>query len=354
MATRSCPSRRARAPTFGTSGVWAVGGLAAASASAARRCRSPRTVRATGVLQQHRDADGLDARRPRRGQRQRHGHRESDLSGIALTTMDRWSASVARSTARSRFLRRRRPAASPSRSPATRPGSRRCPATSRSTRDRPAARFTVTGVTPGDTTITGTAPRLRGRQRHVTVTSSVISLGALPTLGLGQTASLPISLSTAAPAGGVTVTLHQQQPERRDGDAGASSIPAGRRVPAANPQVTGGRRRLAPRSTRPPSASPPTTARRTWSVNVTFTPRPFSVVADTTKQHHRDHRRRRRRATASTLRPPPRTRTWPRWSRRSPSRPARPRCRPSSPAYGGAHHAAGERHRGDFLPRPSP
>src|SRR4029077_6372487 len=87
------------------------------------------------------------------------------------------------------------------------------------------------------TTITGTAPGFGPGTVDVTVTNSVISLGTLPALGPGQTTSLPISLSTAAPASGLTVTFASSNPSVATVTPSVF-IPSGAQVPATNPQVS--------------------------------------------------------------------------------------------------------------------
>jgi uncharacterized repeat protein (TIGR01451 family) len=139
--------------------------------------------------------------------------------------------------------------------------------------------FTVTGVAVGTATITGTATGYATGNVSVTTTSSVISLGALPTLGPGQTLSLPISLSTPAPTGGVTVSFTSANSSIATVTPSVV-IPGGSQVPAANPQVTGV---LVGMTTIGASATgfAPDTRNASVVVSVTFTPSPFSVVVGT-------------------------------------------------------------------------
>ncbi len=140
--------------------------------------------------------------------------------------------------------------------------------------------FTVTGVAPGDATITGTATGFASGGVNVTVTSSVISLGTLPTLGPGQPLSLPISLSTPAPAGGVTVSFASTNTNIVTVTPSVF-IPQGTQVPSANPQVTGVNIGAAQINASAIGFAPDTRSANV-SVTVTFTT-PFSVVTNTTK-----------------------------------------------------------------------
>src|SRR5262249_11373960 len=72
----------------------------------------------------------------------------------------------------------------------------------------------------------------------VTVTNALVSLGALPAIGLGQSVSLPVSLTAPAPAGGLTINFATSDATVAT-VAASVFIAAGQTVPAANPQVTG-------------------------------------------------------------------------------------------------------------------
>ena len=100
------------------------------------------------------------------------------------------------------------------------------------------ATVSVTGVVPGTTTLRATATGLPDATEQVTVTDKFISLGNIPEIAPGENASLPISLSQPAPAGGVSLTLESDAPGIATVDA-TVVIPAGAQVPATNPQVTG-------------------------------------------------------------------------------------------------------------------
>ena len=112
------------------------------------------------------------------------------------------------------------------------------PATVTVTQGNTTGAFTYTGVANGPSTLSATAPGYSPASLIVTATSSLISLGAVPTITLGGTQSLALSLGTPAPSGGLTVNLTSDTP----GVATVTSsvlIAAGATVPAANPQITG-------------------------------------------------------------------------------------------------------------------
>jgi uncharacterized repeat protein (TIGR01451 family) len=139
--------------------------------------------------------------------------------------------------------------------------------------------FTITGAAVGTTTISATATGFGPGSVDVTVTSSSISLGSLPALGPGQTTSLPISLSTAAPASGLTVSFTSTNTDVATVTSSVF-IPGGSQVPAANPQVTA----LAVGSTQINAVAigfAPDSRGASVSVNVTFTPSSLSVVVGT-------------------------------------------------------------------------
>lgn len=98
--------------------------------------------------------------------------------------------------------------------------------------------FNYIGVAAGTSTITGSATGYYGSSVTLSATSSLISLGTIPTVAPGQSVSLPLSLGTPAPAGGVTVNFTSSAPGVAT-VSGSSFIPAGLQIPASNPQVTG-------------------------------------------------------------------------------------------------------------------
>ncbi len=98
--------------------------------------------------------------------------------------------------------------------------------------------FTYTGVAAGASILSASATGYVTGTASVTGTSSLISFGAIPTIALGGTQSLPISLGTAAPTGGLTITLTSSNTSIATVTS-SIFIAAGSTVPAANPQVSG-------------------------------------------------------------------------------------------------------------------
>jgi hypothetical protein len=99
--------------------------------------------------------------------------------------------------------------------------------------------FTLTaGSSGGSTVLTATAPGYVNATAPLTITTNLISFGTIPVLGPGQSASLPVSLSFAAPTGGLTINFASS-----NGAVATVTpsvfVPAGLLIPAANPQVTG-------------------------------------------------------------------------------------------------------------------
>ncbi len=112
------------------------------------------------------------------------------------------------------------------------------PATVSLTQGQTTGSFTYTGVATGASILSASATGYVTGSATVTGTSSLISFGAIPTVALGGTQSLPISLGTAAPTGGLTITLTSSNPAIATVTS-SIFIAAGSTVPAANPQVTG-------------------------------------------------------------------------------------------------------------------
>src|SRR5260370_39453171 len=99
--------------------------------------------------------------------------------------------------------------------------------------------FTLTaGATGGSTVLTATASGYPNATAPLTVTSNLISFGTIPTLAPGQSASLPVSLSFAAPPGGPTINFTSANPAVAT-ITSSVFVPAGLLIPSANPQVTG-------------------------------------------------------------------------------------------------------------------
>ena len=112
------------------------------------------------------------------------------------------------------------------------------PATVSLTQGQTTGSFTYTGVAAGVSTLSASATGYVTGTATVTATASLISFGTIPTVALGGTQSLPISLGTAAPTGGLTITLTSSNPAIATVTS-SIFIAAGSTVPAANPQVTG-------------------------------------------------------------------------------------------------------------------
>jgi hypothetical protein len=99
--------------------------------------------------------------------------------------------------------------------------------------------FTLNGIAAGGpVTLTATATGYPTATTPINVSSSLISLATGLVLAPGQTSSLAVSLSTAAPAGGVTVNFTSLDTTIATITASVF-IPAGAQVPSSNPQVTG-------------------------------------------------------------------------------------------------------------------
>ena len=100
------------------------------------------------------------------------------------------------------------------------------------------ANVVVTGVTPGDAVITATAANIPDATGTVTVAApGVIQLSPV-SFNLGQTGTLPITITTPAPFGGLTLTLTSSQPSRVTVPA-TVTIPAGATAPTSPVVVNG-------------------------------------------------------------------------------------------------------------------
>jgi trimeric autotransporter adhesin len=99
---------------------------------------------------------------------------------------------------------------------------------------------TVTGVAAGGpVTITASASGLANATASVTVqVSRSIGVPALTSMGLGQSSAFTVTLSAAAPAGGLTVNLASSDTTKVTVPASVT-IAAGATTPATQPQVTG-------------------------------------------------------------------------------------------------------------------
>jgi hypothetical protein len=98
--------------------------------------------------------------------------------------------------------------------------------------------FTYTGVAAGNSTLSAAAPSYTTGTVMTTATSAQVSLGMIPNVAPAQMQSIALSLVTAAPAGGTTVTFTIANPNIASVTA-SSFVPAGSFTPAENPQVTG-------------------------------------------------------------------------------------------------------------------
>ena len=102
--------------------------------------------------------------------------------------------------------------------------------------------FTYTGVAPGASTLTATAGGYTSATQQITATNALISLGQLPTLGIGQTSQIALSLGVPAPANESGIPTNVMLTSSNTGIATVSPnnyIDPGLRVPEENPQVTG-------------------------------------------------------------------------------------------------------------------
>jgi hypothetical protein len=100
--------------------------------------------------------------------------------------------------------------------------------------------FSVTaGATSGSLSLAATATGYITATAPLAVTGNLISFGTIPVLGPGQSASLPVSLSFAAPTGGLTINFTSSNSTVATVTPSVF-VPAGLLIPSANPQVTGG------------------------------------------------------------------------------------------------------------------
>jgi hypothetical protein len=97
--------------------------------------------------------------------------------------------------------------------------------------------LTITGTGTGLASITGTATGFSVTGGNVNVTSAVLLLGPIPTLGLGQSAGLQLSLSE--PAASDLIVVLASSDENVATVTSPVTIAAGGTSPAVAPQVTG-------------------------------------------------------------------------------------------------------------------
>jgi uncharacterized repeat protein (TIGR01451 family) len=85
----------------------------------------------------------------------------------------------------------------------------------------------INGIEPGTATLTATAPGYAGGEFDVAVTQNVLTVPENLNVALGQTASLPITIPSPAPAGGLVVTLVSTNSSAVEVSTGTVTIPAG-------------------------------------------------------------------------------------------------------------------------------
>ncbi|MFO7691393.1 MAG: Calx-beta domain-containing protein [Cryobacterium sp.] len=100
------------------------------------------------------------------------------------------------------------------------------------------AAFTVSGVAIGAATLEAAAAGYTPATVGVSVSNQTVNIGVVPVVGPGQSASLPISLSTPA-VGDVVISLSIADPATATINPLTVTIPNGQSLPPANPQVTG-------------------------------------------------------------------------------------------------------------------
>ena len=98
--------------------------------------------------------------------------------------------------------------------------------------------FTYTGVAAGDSTLKATATGYTNGTVLTTATAAQVSLGLIPNVAPAQMQSIALSLATAAPAGGTTVTFTIANANIATVTQSVF-VPAGQFTASANPQVTG-------------------------------------------------------------------------------------------------------------------
>lgn len=98
--------------------------------------------------------------------------------------------------------------------------------------------FTYTGVAAGNSTLSATATGYQAGTVLTTATAAQVSLGIIPNVAPAQMQSIALSLATAAPAGGTTVTFTIANTNIATVTQ-SIFVPAGQFTAATNPQVTG-------------------------------------------------------------------------------------------------------------------
>ncbi|MEW5744165.1 MAG: PKD domain-containing protein, partial [Nitrospirota bacterium] len=99
--------------------------------------------------------------------------------------------------------------------------------------------LTVNGAALGTVTVRGNATGFSEATLSVTVSNNVISIGNVE-IGPGAAGSVPVTLSQAAPPGGLVVTLTSSNPSILSFASPTVTIPAGALVASPNPVVNAG------------------------------------------------------------------------------------------------------------------
>lgn len=140
--------------------------------------------------------------------------------------------------------------------------------------------FDVNGIAEGTSVITASASGYNSDTANILVTSALITLGDPGAIAPDQTVSIAVSISTPAPAGGLTVNLASSAPTIVSVTPSVF-IPEGLQVPAANPQVTGDQIGTAT-ITATSDLFAPDTRDIDVTLTVSFTPNPLSMPESST------------------------------------------------------------------------
>lgn len=140
--------------------------------------------------------------------------------------------------------------------------------------------FDINGVAEGTSVITASATGYADDTANILVTSALITLGDPGDIAPDQTVSIAVSISTPAPAGGLTVNLASSAPSIVSVTPSVF-IPEGLQVPAANPQVTGDQIGTAT-ITATSDLFAPDTRDIDVTLTVSFNPNPLSLPENST------------------------------------------------------------------------
>ena len=120
------------------------------------------------------------------------------------------------------------------------PGVATVPATVTFAANTSSVNVPVTSVSGGSTTLHAGGVNVTDANASVTVLAlGSIGLPSNVSVNLGQAVPFAVTLSTPAPAGGVTVTLTSSDPSKIAFSSGTVFIPAGATTPATQPTLTG-------------------------------------------------------------------------------------------------------------------